>query len=65
MTTVICYTIKTGESYLAYETYKTVEEAQVEVDALNTKKPERLWNDKPIDWTEVDKFFVTRQRHMD
>lgn len=65
MTTAICYTTKTGESYLAYETYKTVKRAEAEVKALNTEKPARLWNGERIDWTKVDKFFVVRQEHMD
>ena len=65
MTTAICYTTKTGESYLAYKTYQTVERAEAEVTALNTEKPARLWNGERIDWTKVDKFFVVRQEHMD
>ena len=65
MTTAICYTTKTGESYLAYETYRGVESAKAEVNTLNTTKPARLWNGDKVDWTKVDKFFVVRQEHMD
>ena len=31
-------------TFLAYYTYKTREEAQKEVDEINTTKPEKLWN---------------------
>jgi hypothetical protein len=65
MTTAICYTTKTGENYLSYETYRGVESAEAEVRALNTTKPARLWNGDKVDWTKVDKFFVVRQEHMD
>lgn len=39
MMTVICYETKKGDTYLAYYTYKTKEEAQKEADELNTTKP--------------------------
>lgn len=57
MVTVICYkqnvpTVynkgtkweKTCDTFLAYQTYKTLEEAQRECDEMNANKPERLFN---------------------
>ena len=71
--TVICYKLKEGcykptltweGTYLAYYSHKTVEEAQKEADELNATKPEKLWNDVPIDWNKVDHFFVSQQEPM-
>lgn len=75
--TVICYKTKTPtiynkgtkhESYcdqfLAYYTYKNQEEAQKEVDEINATKPDKLWNDTPIDWERIDYFFVDDQEAM-
>lgn len=33
-----------SDTFLAYYTYKTREEAQKEVDEINITKPEKLWN---------------------
>ena len=76
--TVICYKLKEGYykpyttyngtwegTCLAYYTYKTVEEAQKEVDEINATKPEKLWNDQPINWEKVDYFFVKQQEPME
>lgn len=38
---------KTYDEFMAYLTYKTPEEAQKEVDAINTNKPEKLFNGAP------------------
>lgn len=75
--TVICYTTKepvyynkgtkyekTENTFLAYYTYKTVEEAQREVDTLNATHPAKLWNGERIDWTKIDSFFVSEQEEM-
>ena len=62
--TVICYTNKNGETFLAYYTYKTFEEAKKEAEMLNTIKPEKLWNGIKIDWTTVDYFFADVQEEM-
>ena len=35
-----------------------------EVDIINKKKPERLWNGKELDWNEIDYFFVSKQEEM-
>lgn len=47
--TTICYKTSkpigyNADTFLAYYTYKTREEAQKEVDEINTTKPEKLWN---------------------
>ena len=47
--TTICYKtskpiVHNTDTFLAYYTYKTREEAQKEVDEINTTKPEKLWN---------------------
>ena len=78
MSTVICYKMKepvyynkgtkyetTCDTFLAYYTYKNVEEAQVEVDELNNEKPTKLWNGEPINWDEIDFFFVDEQEEID
>lgn len=75
--TVICYKAKTPviynkgtkyekreDTFLSYYTYKTVEEAQREVEALNANKPAKLWNGERIDWTKIDSFFVSEQEEM-
>lgn len=75
--TVICYTTKEPvyynkgtkyetieNTFLAYYTYKTVEEAQREVDTLNATHPAKLWNGERIDWTKIDSFFVSEQEEM-
>lgn len=75
--TVICYKTteptyynkgtkyeKTCDTFLAYYTYKTVEEAQTECDKLNTEHPEKLWNGERIDWTKIAYFFVSEQEEI-
>ena len=75
--TVVCYKTKQPiiynkgtqyevkeDRFLSYYTHKTAEEAKAECDKLNTEHPETLWNGKPIDWTEVDFFFVSEQEEM-
>lgn len=77
MSTVICYRTKEPEIYsegtkwekrefdfLAYYTYKTIEEAQKEVNKLNQMKPEQLWNGRKIDWNKIDYFYVEKQEEM-
>lgn len=59
----VCYTTKTGESYLAYYHYNK-EIAEKVVKDLNTNKPNKLFNGDPIDWNKVDKFFVHEQEEM-
>ena len=55
---------KTYNEFLAYYTYKTIEEAQKEVDEINATKPEKLWNGEKIDWTKIKEFFVSEQEEM-
>lgn len=64
MMTVICYETKQGDTYLAYYTYKTKEEAQQEVNELNTTKPAKLWNGELINWANIDHYFVDEQEEM-
>ena len=44
--TYIGYT-ENGKDFLAYYTYKTLEEAKEVAERLNTEKPERLWDGTP------------------
>ena len=74
MMTTICYrTIKptiynkgteyekSNDTFLAYYTYKSIEEATTEVETLNTTKPSTLFNGQKIDWNTVKEFFVEEQ----
>ena len=54
----------TENTFLAYYTYKTIEEAQEEVNTLNATHPERLWTGERLDWAEIDYFFVSEQEEM-
>lgn len=64
----INYKVKTPfygcTEFLAYYTHKTAEEAKAEADKLNSEKPAKLWNGKPIDWNEVEYFFASEQEEM-
>ena len=75
--TVICYqTInpvyynkgtkweKTCDTFLAYYTYKTVEEAKREVEIMNATHPEKDGCGNPINWNEIAHFFVDEQEEM-
>lgn len=75
--TVVCYKLKkpivynkgtdyekSEDKFLAFYSYKTEEEAQEEVDIINKKKPERLWNGEKLDWNNIDYFFVSKQEEM-
>ena len=77
MSTVICYKMKepvcynkgtkwekTHDEFLAYYTYKNVEEAKKEVEEINRTKPAKLWNGAPVDWEKVAYFFVSEQEEM-
>lgn len=74
--TVICYkqhtpTIynkgtqweKTCDTFLAYYTFKTPEEAQKECDIINATKPERLFNGELAKCDERT-YFVSEQEEM-
>lgn len=76
MSTVICYKTKNPEifnkgtkyekicdTFLAYYTYKSVEEAQKEVDEINKTKPEKLWNGELAKCDERT-YFVSEQEEM-
>lgn len=76
--TVICYKTKSPivynkgtkyekyyDEFLAYYTYKTRENAEIECNELNANKPRQLWNGKEIDWSMIDYFFVDEQEPME
>ena len=66
--TVICYKVRkpmfSVDTFLAYYTYKSVEEAEAECEQLNSEKPAKLWNGNPVDWNNVEYFFASRQEEM-
>ena len=53
------------DHFLAYYTYKTVEEAKREVEEMNKNHSEKDGIGLPIDWTVVKEFFVSEQEPMD
>ena len=72
--TVICYkTIKPTiynkgtryesqcDEFLAYYASGDKAAAQAECDKLNAERPSKLWNGLPIDWKQIDHFFVDEQ----
>lgn len=76
MATVICYKTNkpmicnkgtkyesSHDTFLAYYTYKSVEEAQKEVDEINKTKPEKLWNGELAKCDERT-YFVSEQEEM-
>ena len=65
MKNTICYKMKNGKVFLAYYTNWSDERAQAEADKLNTEKPEKLFNGEPVDWENIEKFFVHKQEEMD
>ena len=46
--------------YVSYDDAK----AQVIADELNKNKPAKLPNDRPINWNEIDYFFINKQNEM-
>ena len=77
MSTVVCYkTVQptiynkgtkyasSCDEFLAYYTYKSVAEAQAEVDNMNATHPNKTVTGMPIDWATIDHFFVSRQAEM-
>lgn len=51
------------DTFLAYYTYKTKDEAQKEVDEINTNKPEKLFNGEQAKCNERI-YFVSEQEEM-
>lgn len=49
------------DEFLAYYTYSDKAAAQAECDKLNAEHPSKLWNGLPIDWNQIDHFFVDEQ----
>ena len=77
MAIAICYKMKekvyynkgtkserTHDTFLAYYTYKSKEEAQKDVDEINRTHPAEEKNGTPIDWNKVDYYFVNEQEEM-
>lgn len=56
---------KTCDTFLAYYTCKTIEEAKVDVDEMNRTHPTHAGNGEPIDWNKVAYFFVDEQEMFD
>lgn len=54
----------TCDTFLAYYTCTTAEEAQKEVDEMNKNHPEKDACGFPIDWEKVAYFFVSEQEQM-
>lgn len=54
----------TCDSFLAYYTYKSKEEAQKEVDEMNENHPEKDRLGNPINWNEIAYFYVNEQEEM-
>lgn len=53
------------DTFLAYFTYKTREQAEAEVAAINHNKPQLSWSGEKIDWDAIDFFFVDEQEMME
>lgn len=61
---VICYREKsTGNTFLAYYTYKDMEEAQKEAEEINRTKPEKLFNGLPANCDKFE-YFASEQETM-
>lgn len=69
--TAICYKVKNPvvynkgtdrekkqDTFLAYLTFKKIEDAQKEAEKMNREHPEKYWNGETIDWKNIDKFFA-------
>lgn len=54
---------KSCDTFLAYETYKSLADAKAEAEEINTTKPEKLWNGE---FAECDKktYFAQEQEEM-
>ena len=53
------------DEFLAYYTFKSIEDAKVEVEEINRTHPSYLFNGQVIDWDEIDYFFVDEQEIFD
>lgn len=76
--TIMCYKLKepivynkgtswekTQDKFLAYETYKGIEEAKAEAKRYNDTKPNVDALGNPIDWNKIDYFYAyTTQEAM-
>lgn len=72
--TAVCYKMKMPvhynnntvcDTFLSYYTFKSIEEAQKDCEALNHIKPSTLWNGNKIDWEKIAYFFATEQDKME
>ena len=69
MKTTICYKVNKPmfgkiDTFLAYYTDKSLEEAKAECEKLNSEKPAKLWNGKKVNWEDVKYFFAKEQEEM-
>ena len=75
--TVICYKLRkpviynkgtqyerSCDTFLAYYTYKSVIDAQADVDEMNKNKLVKDFRGLPIDWDSIEYFFVHQQEEM-
>lgn len=53
------------DTFLAYYTYESIEEAKINVNEINKTHPACMINGYPIDWNEIDYFFVGDQKLFD
>lgn len=53
------------DTFLAYYTYKTIEEAKAEVEEMNRTHPTYAGNGEPINWEKIDHFFIDEQDMFD
>lgn len=58
----ICYK-ENGLEYLAYYTYKSLEDATATANEINSTKPARLWNGEPA-LAENREYFAVEQPEM-
>ena len=56
---------ESNDTFLSYYTYKSIEEAILEVKELNSTHPMRLFNGQIINWGKIDHFFVDSHEMID
>lgn len=61
---VVCEMHKDGNHYLTYYSYCSKEQVQKEVNTLNSEKPSKLFNGLPINWKEIEYFYISEQESM-
>ena len=56
---------KSCDTFLAYYTCKSAEEAQAEVDEMNKTHPTHFSNGERIDWDKIEYLFIGEQELFD